>query len=74
MAFRLFSCYKEVTLDPVTVKGDDLILSCRNCFSKHAYAVKLEQNGNGGTFDCPLCGLKYVVKNGLLEEFDGDGA
>jgi len=57
----------------VEVKGNDLILSCRNCFSKHGYAVKLEQNGNGGTFDCPLCGLKYVVKNGLLEEFDGNG-
>ena len=49
----------------MTVVGDDFILNCRNCFSKHGYGVKLK--ANGGAMMCPNCREEYVVKRGFLE-------
>ena len=51
----------------VTVKGDDIIRNCRECFSKHGYGIRLREHAfKKGVFECPQCAANYVIDNGTL--------
>ncbi|MFA4946527.1 MAG: hypothetical protein WC607_03270 [Candidatus Micrarchaeia archaeon] len=48
----------------MTVIGDNLIQSCRQCYSHEGYAVPLEPRD--GKWGCPRCKSAYLIKDGNL--------
>lgn len=53
----------------VTVKGDELVYNCRNCFCEHGYGINLRPNG--GDLECPHCHAHYVVESGFMRRVGG---
>ncbi|MBU1197788.1 hypothetical protein KJ765_04745 [Candidatus Micrarchaeota archaeon] len=49
----------------MTVKGDELVHNCRNCFSQHGYGINLQKNGEG--FECPHCHSHYLCEHGYMK-------
>jgi len=51
----------------VTVKGDDIIRNCRECFCKRGYGIRLREHAfKKGVLECPQCAANYVIDNGTL--------
>ncbi len=48
----------------MTVKGDNLIQSCRQCYSHEGYAVPLQPRA--GNWHCNRCGSVYNIAGGNL--------
>ncbi len=52
----------------MTVRGDELVYNCRNCFSTHGYGINLKPQPTGPKdFQCPQCSSKYVVESGFMK-------
>ncbi len=49
----------------MTVTGDDIVCSCRKCYSENGYGVRLEKRGNW--LVCPVDeSHRYEVRDGNL--------
>ncbi|MEM4255395.1 MAG: hypothetical protein QXR53_03640 [Candidatus Norongarragalinales archaeon] len=49
----------------MTVQGDDIVKSCRNCWNQHSFGIRLSESR--GILHCPICHQKYVVEKGFLK-------
>ena len=49
----------------MTVIGDDIIFSCRKCFSTCGFGVRLQKSGD--YYSCGHCRARYKVNGGLME-------
>ncbi|HLC37975.1 MAG TPA: hypothetical protein VJI71_00815 [Candidatus Norongarragalinales archaeon] len=50
----------------MTVEGDDLVKSCRHCWSHYSFGIRLHEDANG-RLNCPNCKKVFVVENGFLK-------
>ncbi|MFH1056945.1 MAG: hypothetical protein V1717_04085 [Candidatus Micrarchaeota archaeon] len=50
----------------MTVVGDEIVKSCRDCWSQHSFGIRLKET-QGGALECPHCKRKYRVERGFLE-------
>jgi hypothetical protein len=48
----------------MTVKGDDLVYNCRNCYCTNGYGINLKPQGSN--FSCPQCSAQYAVESGYM--------
>jgi len=50
----------------MTVIGDDIVCSCRKCYSQNGYGIRLEKRGE--FLVCPFDAThKYIVDKGYLK-------
>lgn len=50
----------------MTVQGDDIVKSCRNCWVQHSFGIRLAEDDRG-KLHCPICHQTYVVEKGFLK-------
>ncbi|MFH1106379.1 MAG: hypothetical protein V1787_00635 [Candidatus Micrarchaeota archaeon] len=48
----------------MTVKGDELVYNCRNCYCTYGYGINLKPSGNA--YSCPQCSTRYIAQQGYM--------
>ena len=50
----------------MTVVGDDIVKSCRKCWSENSFGMKLSETN--GKLHCAYCKSNYVLEKGFLKQ------